>query len=218
MFTLSRQCAESKFQWFPRISWIAARFFIQFVVNIPLINTICRTYFNWCQTKATVKVQMVKFCIHSISSKPLEGLSCNFGVQLNRVIQIPPTSDGRSRSRSYLEVWWFLLSLLLILLTKLLTKSYSFIISFFPNKCAYIDPLSGALFIIISLFWWKIEKAQWMHQGWKYLYLQIWCTTVLSSLRTLMHNILILVLFSVRTTKQKTTATYRFERVLFAKI
>ena len=35
------------------------------------------------------------------------------------------------------------------------------------------------------LFWWKTEIAQSMYQGWKYLYWQIWCTTILSLLRPL---------------------------------
>ena len=47
---------------------------------------------QWCQTKATVKLQMIYFCIHSISSKQLEGFSCNFGVQLNRMIYRPRLS------------------------------------------------------------------------------------------------------------------------------
>ena len=46
MFILSRQCAESTFQWFLHISWIAVRFFMKLVGNIPLINTICRTYLS----------------------------------------------------------------------------------------------------------------------------------------------------------------------------
>ena len=42
----------------------------------------------------------------NIPFKPLEDFSCNFGVQLNRMIYIqnPFISDVISRSRSYLKV------------------------------------------------------------------------------------------------------------------